>query len=423
MARAPVARKQLRVVFPGRAGAAQNYSCRDCPARCCHTFGISITGEEAERIAADPLAVARLHDEAPRILARGQLPMREVDGQLRCVFLDDDYLCSLHKRHGQEFLPAACQAFPFGFTKNESGEPIALLSRYCPSISENYGEPIFRSVDARLEMLGSGAVLAEKMGLRSGRVLTTKMYVKVVETWRDLLGASENLAQTLAHLFLLTDAVDHALPADHNPDEREIMAALQTALEATPPALSAKRPSLGARILFAHLLGAICYPLRVMQPQRIRPVQWWERVKSLWVRAQWLFGFGRVSLLLSSDPVPLRRLSGVAAFLDTPTARPLSEFLREVLARRQGMQKKTYLHRVIIELGLMAVTASRYARARAAAEGCMEVKEEHLRDGIAVAELLLTHQGQMGQSLVLDQLRLKLLSNPDDFFALLSAEL
>ena len=419
-----MARQQLKVVYPtADGGSAQRFSCQDCPARCCKTLHFVLSPAEAERIARDPEAVRRLTGTAPQLLAGGHLPMRLRGTELSCVFLDDDDRCSLHKRHGPGFLPAACQAYPFSFARNEHNTPLVLLSRHCPSINQNYGDPLQATVEEKLKLLGPGPQLSERMGLRSGRALPKQQYLRVVEAWRDELAQSANLAQSLARLFTLTEAVDQALPKSHHPSDRELEQALHLGQTSSPPALSPRRLPLGGRILLSHLLGAICYPLRLMQPTRVEPVSWTQRVGSLWLRLKWLLGMGRVQLLFIEQPVALRQIQAVAPFLREPLARPLAEYLREVLARRQGMHKKTYLHRFVIELGLMTLVASRYARARAASRAAALVDEHDVREGIGIAELLLTHQGEMGHSLVLDQLRLQLMSNPDDFIALLSAEI
>jgi lysine-N-methylase len=103
-----------------------------------HVLGVPVTKEESDRILGDEEAAARLGARGTAILRAGVLPMREHKEKLACLFLDDDLLCRLHKRHGHEFIPAPCLAFPFGFSENEKSQPVALLSRYCPSIRDNY---------------------------------------------------------------------------------------------------------------------------------------------------------------------------------------------------------------------------------------------------------------------------------------------
>jgi lysine-N-methylase len=118
-------KNSLAIIYP----EGQKYACRDCPARCCTSaWGTPVTPEECERILSDDDARFRLGERGSAILRAGVLPMREKDEQLACMFLDDDMLCSLHRKHGHEFLPATCQAYPFGFSMNEKRQPVVLAS-------------------------------------------------------------------------------------------------------------------------------------------------------------------------------------------------------------------------------------------------------------------------------------------------------
>jgi hypothetical protein len=87
------------------------------------------------------------------------------------------------------------------------------------------------------------------------------------------------------------------------------------------------------------------------------------------------------------------------------------------------MHKKTYLHRLLVDLGLMAVVISQHAKAAAAARRVRHASEAEVREAIGVAELLFSHQADHAEGLVLSTLRLKLLSDEEQFRRLLSAEL
>lgn len=365
-------------------------------------------------------------DRGTAILKAGVLPMREENEKLVCLFLDDDLLCSLHKRHGHEFIPAPCQAFPFGFSENEKSQPVALLSRYCPSIRDNYGKPVEEVVAEKLKQAGGAAPMAEKMGLRSGRVLPRAQCAEVVEKWRELLGKS-NPVDALAQIYDFTDSLDDHLPRNKKPDDRELRASIGRAIEsaASPeaPRLVSSKLGFGGRVLLSHLLGGICYPSRVMLAHRMTPITFGEKVRSWINRLAWLFRLGSVRLLFVEVPVRVRRIDSVAGFLRSQTGQLVTEYLQELLDRRQGMQKQTYLSRVITDMALMTILISHYARAAASVEGLSEVLPQHVKEGIGIAELLFSHQGDAGQSVVLHQLRLNLMSNRDDFRRLLAGEI
>lgn len=414
------ASRSLRVLAP----EDQKYDCSGCPARCCTSpWGIPVAPEERDRILADDVARQRLSPRQERILRAGVLPMVETDRNLRCVFLDDDLLCSLHKARGHAFIPATCQAYPFGFQQHESGRPVALLSRYCPSIRDNRGTEIAPVLAAKLEQAGGARPLAPALGLRSGRVLPPELFAWLADAWRDVLEQAP-LPEALVRLFLTTDRFDEALgPSGGKPATRAtVEAAWRAAKPDEPVAVTRRRRSFSGRVLLAYLLGGLSYPSRVLLPHRTAKSSFFERLRAFGNRLSWLFSLGRVDLYLVSAPVPLGRLGRVEAVLTGAHASIVSGYLREMLWRRQGMHKKTYLHRIIVDLGLAAVVISQHAKAAAAARQAQQANETEVREAIAVAELLFSHQADQAEGPVLSTLRLKLLSDEEQFRRLLAAE-
>jgi lysine-N-methylase len=340
------------------------------------------------------------------------------------VFLDDDDLCSLHKRHGHAFLPAPCQAFPFGFFEDEQGRSQALASRYCPSIRDNYGQPLTQKLlRQKLELAGRAAPMSEKMGLRSGRVLPRQQYAKLVDVWRQQLEDCPEPGTTLAWMFDFTQQLDSLLPPDKNPSNPEFQELLTQARQGEFPQLLPRPLGFSGRVFLSHLLGSITWPTSAMLAHRLEPIGTWEKLRSWWSSLCWLMRWGRVRLLFVDKPIRIAQIARVAPFLHAEAGRPVARFLSEVLRRRQNMTRQTYLHRVIVDLALMATLISQYARAAAASEGLQVVGAGHVSQGISMAELLFTHQGESSQGYVLQQLRLRLMSDPDDFRRLLAAEI
>lgn len=419
--------RKLTILAP----EGRHYSCSECPARCCSSpWGIPVSPDEYERISADDLAKERLDARGFAILRAGVLPMREVHKRLECVFLDDDMLCSLHKKHGHEFIPAPCQAYPFGFSKNEAGQSVALLSRYCPSIRDDRGEAVEPLLPAKLEQAGGARPLGPKLGLRSGRVLGPEGMGLVTEAWRaELREESLDPVSALVRTYVALDALDETLPKVKSPSAAEIQSALDSAralaLERTLPlsARGAERSPLHARVLYAYLLGGLSYPSRVLLAHRTTKIGFFERVRALGNRLAFLFGFGKVDLYLAGARVPVGNIRHVSPFLRAPLGRIVSDYLCEVLLRRQGMARQSYFSRVLVDLALMTLLVSRHARAAAAGRGAPEVTEADVREGIGIAELLFSHQGEEAQSAVLQTLRLKLMASEKDFRALVESEL
>jgi lysine-N-methylase len=418
----PIATKtrSLRILVP----EARQYDCSACPARCCTSpWGIPVSPQEIERIVGDEGARGRLDARQERILRAGVLPMVERERSLRCVFLDEDLLCSLHKAHGHAFIPATCQAYPFGFQSHESGHPVALLSRYCPSIRDNRGGQIEPMLPQKLEQAGGARPLTAGLGLRSGRVLGREHFTWLVDAWRDVMG-SVSVPEALVRIFEATDRFDEGLARGEGTlSLAEVEAAWRAARADDAIVLKPRRHTFAGRLLLAYLLGGLCYPSRVLLPHRTRARSFGERVRALGNRLAWLFSLGRVDLYLVPSPVPVARMARVESVFAGPHAVVVADYLREVLWRRQGMHRKTYLHRILVDLGLMTVVISRHAKAAAAARGAVRVDEHEVREAIGIAELLFSHQADQAEGLLLSTLRMKLLSDERQFRRLLSAEL
>lgn len=413
----PGRRTSLAILYPRE----QRYECRECPARCCRTWGIPVSPEVAHRAIHDPELKARLPGRAPAILAGGTLPMIEKNRQLTCVFLDDDDRCALHKKHGHESLPAACQTYPFGFVKNERGEIGTLMSRHCPSIRDDYGEPLTqRRLEEKLAQAGSARSLAARMGLKSGRTLVLEHYTRVADAWREHL--VEHPIEGVVTAYELTDALDTALEKAE-PNTKTLLACLETARERTPRArvVPRKKPGFLARLFFAHTLGTLSYPSRLLtDASALRPT-FGQKLGALWNRVTWLFGFGKADVLYVPRPVPIGAIDRVPRFLGGELGARVNEYLREVVERRQLFTRQTYLTRVLVDLGLITAIVSRFARASAAAHERAEVALSDVMEGIGVAELLITHQSG-SESTVLSNLRLRLMSEPETFRDFLASE-
>lgn len=413
-------RSELEIVYP----EGQRYACRDCPARCCKTWGIPVAPEVAHTILQDEELRRRLVGRAPGVLAGGTLPMVERNGELQCVLLDDDDLCALHKRHGHTALPSACQAYPFGFVKNERQQIVAQLSPHCPSIRDNVGEPLAGLVRTKLKESGAPLALAPRMGLRSGRTLSTAHYAELVRSWRTLAAETPPIEAVLGS-YELTDAFDEALPGKEF-DGKEVTRALETALErrsakSPAPLTRRARPTWHARLFYAHLLGGLSAPSRLLAPYAAARPSFGQRAGALGNKLAWLFSVGSVDLLHVPGRVAVRRIDGVPPFLSGPLGSPVAEYLSRVLDGRQLFTRQTYLTRVLVDLGLGVAVISRFARARAVGHGRREVERSDVLEGIGIADLLFAHRSDT-KNPVIDNLRLTLMSDPAAFRRLLASE-
>lgn len=407
----------------------QRFECRDCPARCCRLpWSIRFSSEEAKRYLEDPWVRERAGSEAAQVIARGVLPMLEKDRRLQCVFLDDDLLCSLQKRFGHDFIPRSCQAFPFGFVRNEKDVVVAQLSQLCPSIRDNYGKPIAdRQLRAKLQQRGESERMWTALATLRGVVLSKPQYLRIARHWEEQLAADASPASTLARLYDWTNALERALPVgSERVTDASLDAAFQQAhADEVAPLTPRRSPSFHARVLFAHLLGNLCYPSRVRQAHRVgkAPFTELQGLRSFGNKVAWMLGRGTVDLLFIPKPFKLQQVRTVDRFLAGDQGALVRDYLRLVLQRRRVFSTPRHLLATLLDLSLATTVISRFARCRAAADGRTQVAAEDVREGISVAELvLLSHAALSEQGRLMKNLRWLLLTKRESFRAVLETE-
>lgn len=79
-----------------------------CGSRCCRDWRILLDGEARQKYlslpAADRAEIFQHVDEAAQAF--------KMQRTGACPFLDENFLCKLQLKHGEEFLTAVCQSFP-----------------------------------------------------------------------------------------------------------------------------------------------------------------------------------------------------------------------------------------------------------------------------------------------------------------------
>lgn len=406
----------------------QLFECRDCPARCCRVpWNIRFSAEETERFIAEPWIKERAGDEGMRVLARGVLPMREHDRRLQCVFLDEDLLCGLQKQFGHSYIPRSCQAFPFGFVRSEKGVALAQLSQLCPSIRDNYGQPVHKQLRAKLDQKGGMERMTTAMSTTGRVILSQPQYLRVADSWAEELAGDRTPAQVLAAVYDRMAVFDSAIPTDvERATDALVMAALRKAKEHAPePLVASPVPSFQARALYSYLLGNLCYPSRVRQAHRVGSAPWgtFQALRSLGNKLAWIRGRGTVDMLFAPRPLRLQEVRHVEPFLARPEGALVRDYLRVVLERRQVFSQPRYLLAVVIDLCLATVLISRFARCLAVANDRRAVTPEDVREGISVAELvLLSHVTLSEEGKTMKNLRMQLLSDRTKFRQLLASE-
>jgi lysine-N-methylase len=418
----------LRVALPtvrGAAPEASHFACRECPARCCRLpWGIRFGEEERERYLAEPFVIERAGPAGLEVLGRGMLPTRAEEGRLQCVFLDADELCSLQKRFGHEYLPRPCQAFPFGFVSAEDGATLAQLSQLCPSIRDDRGEPVGPELAAKLAQGGGATRMSQRMLTRAGVMLTRPQFLRVAERWSDALAEETSPAELLARLVDESVAFEEALVGGEHATDAAVEAALRTAEGSAPAAFAPRRrSSYQTRLLLAFLLGNLCFPSRLRQPNRVSPPVFLEGARALANKLVWLLERGSVDLLFLPKPIALGQVRKVPRFLGGEHGGLVRDYLRLVLARRQIFAEPRHLLAVLLDLCIGTVLVSRFARCRAVAFGRAAVDASDVREGIGVAELLLLHHAALSeQPGYMKRLRWLLLVTPEKLRGVLASE-
>lgn len=118
----------------------QHYTC-NCCGRGCRSFLVPVRPEEREAISAQRDWRTFLHVKDLFVKHRAAGPAgfglaKWPDG--RCIFLDADNLCLIHKYYGLQAKPLACQLFPFVFTPFAGSLRVGLRFD-CPGVCTSDG--------------------------------------------------------------------------------------------------------------------------------------------------------------------------------------------------------------------------------------------------------------------------------------------
>jgi lysine-N-methylase len=117
----------------------QRYSCLLC-GRCCRRFHVLLQAAEIERLAALPWEEAERIDDFHVKLKGQHFFRRREDGA--CVFLDEQGVCSMHRRFGFDIKALTCRGYPFNFATTFPGEVSVLARMDCPAVVQNHGQLI-----------------------------------------------------------------------------------------------------------------------------------------------------------------------------------------------------------------------------------------------------------------------------------------
>lgn len=174
----------------------QNWNCHNC-AGCCRQHAIEVTDEERRRIEGQGWTESDgIPADRPLFVPYGGPPWKrryrlahQPDGS--CVFLDENGLCRIHGKFGEEAKPLACRIYPYAF--HPAGKKVAVSLRFsCPSVVGNHGQPVAQQKRGIKRLARS--VVPETAGEHAPPRVNGSERVE----WPDFLRLVEALDETLS---------------------------------------------------------------------------------------------------------------------------------------------------------------------------------------------------------------------------------
>lgn len=153
-------------VYPDQA-----WTCTGC-GKCCTMWDIPVTREEKERIEKLIIPGFDFKNEQyfiPNKKYPNLFLIRSKNN--KCVFLDDDGLCIIHKLHGEPVKSLACRLYPFHILKWQDGSPSASFRFDCVAVSENHG----KKITDRISEMNKFLYELEKSSKRSQAIYNKKL--------------------------------------------------------------------------------------------------------------------------------------------------------------------------------------------------------------------------------------------------------
>lgn len=133
------------------------FTCRQC-GDCCRDWPVALTEAEVERYEArdwspivGPRGAAGVSERARHGGRLGTYLKRRADGA--CIFLGEDDLCEVHRRHGEADKPLVCRSYPFQFVPGAE-RPAAGATFSCSAVAAGEGDALAqrrRALESLLE--------------------------------------------------------------------------------------------------------------------------------------------------------------------------------------------------------------------------------------------------------------------------------
>ena len=178
---------RLQVIDPKAA-----YSCDSCTKCCSQPWAVVIEEEKTKALdvhdfSAYPQlqgkAFYRTSEDAPD----GYFVLNKKDGSTRCLFLDGDGLCIIHKELGAEAKPHPCLRFPYHVSTTYTDDRVS-VDFGCPSAQQVKGRPLTEQQE-EIQPLVPLSDLPAKNDVQVPLTATTRIDHDVYEALLDRIDA------------------------------------------------------------------------------------------------------------------------------------------------------------------------------------------------------------------------------------------
>ncbi len=394
---------------------AANFSCGNCTACCDQPWRTLIEPDKAEALDHHDFA-GRYPQLAGRTLYRrpadgGGRYFELVKGEgTRCIFLDTDGLCIIHKELGPEAKPHMCRQFPYLGSRAWRDDRVS-VNYGCPSVQAQRGPglPEQKAEIAALVALTDGSVRpdAPVMFDAQGKV-TQAAYETFIDRAMEVFDEcrDEDIWGRFQSLLHLLHCMKEVLASD---GEAELDAVLSRGaangsdgVTAFAPVQSAPMP---VRLLFAATLqpdtlppdaaGGLGFFRRLMLAPRLLSLATLK---------------GRYASRLLGRTVSLDEVFAhpVEPRLDANSTRLLVRYIRARLWQRLIVGTRLPIvagvHQHLLDIAAVLF----FARAEAAAQGAARLSETHVRQALTRVEFHLANQKRLYDQTLRKWLRVQL---------------
>ncbi len=377
----------------------QTFTCSNC-GFCCSNFEVAVNSAEIKTVeknrypGVDPKKV-----ECFKHL-KGDFSVIAKDENQKCVFMDEEGLCVIHKYKGTKIKPLACRLFPFSVHCWADGHISADLRYICPSV----GIPDSEKISGQVSHIRDMADILKKREKPADAFYSKANPVGLEQIrfihrgYRAILEAEKlPLATKLLTLAKVIDfhakkSMHLAIKAADEVFEQDAMEFLNKISDVVAEDLkTAKRPAVNARIEFRNLLMGFIRD-DVGAPGKEPDTSVRHRLHNTWHTLRFGLGGGSLKNLNPTCPDTAGNDCFALAQTMTMTEEAVNAYLQFLKGKMDSMHFcGRYVHHLTYEQGLRqllitAPAAFALAGLFAAGSGSMVAGFPHMRNALTYIE-------------------------------------